>query len=51
VFNWTLAGEIVTPTWLPEVMVTVVDPTAAGVNREAAVITTEAGLGIAVGAV
>jgi hypothetical protein len=51
VFSWTLAGEIVTPTWLPEVMVTVVDPTAAGVNREAAVITTEAGLGIAVGAV
>lgn len=51
VFSWTLAGATVTLTWFDEMMVTVVDPEAGGFSTEVAVITTDAGLGIAVGAV
>jgi hypothetical protein len=51
VFTWTLAGDIVTLTWLLDEIVTVVEPDIDRFDREAAVTTTVAGLGGAAGAV
>ena len=51
VFSWTLAGEIVTPTCVPDEIVTVVDPNIERFKREVAVTTTVAGLGAVAGAV
>jgi hypothetical protein len=51
VFSWTLAGEIVTPTCVPDEIVTVVDPDIERFEREVAVTTTVAGLGAVAGAV